>query len=73
MSELMNDVSKESIRSQMNLIFAMMRFLATVLDLAQNNEMVRSTLNSMSEGVLEQAAVLFRDVGEYITKLSATE
>ena len=73
MSEMMNDVSKENIRSQMNLIFAMMRFLATVLDLAQNNEMVRSTLNSMSEGVLEQAAVLFRDVGEYVAHLSATE
>ena len=73
MSELMNDVSKENIRSQMNLIFTMMRFLATVLDLAQNNEMVRSTLNSMSEGVLEQAAVLFRDVGEYVAQLSETE
>ena len=63
MSELMNDVSKENISSQMNLIFAMMRFLA----------MVRSTLSSMSEGVLEQAAVLFREVGEYVTKLSAIE
>ena len=70
MSETMNKISKDSIRGQMNLLFAMMKFLSTVLDLALENQMACDTINSTAEAVFEQAAVLYRDVSEYTTELS---
>lgn len=70
MSELRNNVCKDGIRTQLNLIYAMMRFLTTVLDMAPDNEMVCETLASMAQGVSEQADVLRRDVGSYILALS---
>lgn len=70
MSEMRNDICKSSIRSQLNLIFAMMRLLATILDMAPENEMVCETLVSMAKGVSEQADVLCNDVGSYISALS---
>lgn len=54
----------------MNLIFAMMRFLTTVLDMAPDNEMVCETLAGMAQDVSEQADVLRRDVGCYILALT---
>ena len=65
MSDLMNRISKESIRGQMNLLYAMLKFLSTILDLALENPMACDTVNSTAEAVFEQAAVLYRDVSEY--------
>ncbi len=70
MSELINDVSKNGIRSQLNLIFSMMRFLATILDMAPENKMVQETVSNIADGVTKQAAILKHDVGEYISTLS---
>ena len=69
MSELMNKLTKDSIRSQMNLIFSMMRFLSTIMDMAAENDIVRGTLSDTAEGIFNQAAVLNRDVNEYIAAL----
>lgn len=70
MSELKNDISKGCIRTQMNLIFAMMRLMATILDMAMNNKIACDTLDSTAEGVFEQAAILFRDIKEYTSAIS---
>lgn len=73
MSDLMNNVSKENIRAGMNLIYSMMRFIAMTLDMAQNNSTARETITCIAEGVLDQAADLFRDVGEYVAALPDAE
>ena len=73
MSEMMNDISKGGIRTQMNLIFAMMRLLATILDMAQNSQIACDTLDSTAEGIFEQAAILFRDVKDYTSAVSSEE
>ena len=73
MSELMNKVSKENIRAGMNLIYSMMRFIAMTLDMAQDNATARETITCIAEGVLDQAAELYRDVGEYVAALPDTE
>ena len=70
MSETRNELTKGNIRCQMNLIFAMMRFLTTILDMAPDNVMVCETLASMAQGIYEQADILRRDVGSYILALS---
>lgn len=73
MSELMNNVSKENIRAGMNLIYSMMRFIAMTLDMAQDNPTARETITCIAEGVLDQAAELYRDVDEYVTALPDVE
>ena len=70
MSETRNENCKEGIRTQLNLIFAMMRLLATILDMAPDNEMACATIISMAQGVSEQADVLCHDVGNYISELA---
>ena len=70
MSEMLNDISKGGIRTQMNLIFAMMRFLATILDMAQNSQVACDTLDSTAEGIFEQAAILYRDIKDYTSAVS---
>ena len=72
-SDLMNNVSKENIRAGMNLIYSMMRFIAMTLDMAQDNFTARETITCIAEGVLDQAAELYRDVGEYVAALPNTE
>ncbi len=73
MSELMNKVSKENIRAGMNLIYSMMRFIAMTLDMAQDNSTARETITCIAEGVLDQAAELYRDIGEYVAALPDAE
>ncbi len=70
MSELKNDVSKGCIRTQMNLIYAMMRLLASVLDLAIDSELVCDTLSKTAEGIFEQAAILYRDIEDYTAAIT---
>lgn len=73
MLQMKNDASKGNIRTQMNLIFAMMRLLATILDLAIDSQMVCDTLDTTVEGIIEQTAILYRDVKEYTSVVSCEE
>lgn len=73
MSKLHNEIRKDVIRSQLNLIYAMSRLLVTILDMAPDNEIARETLLKVSEGVYEQAAVLYRDMETYTSAVSETE
>ena len=73
MSDIQNDISKGNIRTQMNLIFSMMRLLATILNMAQGSQMARDTLDTTAEGIFEQAAILYRDVKDYISAVSYEE
>lgn len=70
MSELKDNISKMGIRSQANLIFSMMKFMVTVLDMAQSNKIARDILSIMATGVSEQASILLNDVGKYVSALS---
>lgn len=65
MSDLMNNVSKDNIRSEMNLIYTMMKFMSTILDMVPDSKIARDTLCSTAEGVFSQATDLYRDVGNY--------
>lgn len=54
----------------MNLVYAMMRLLATILDLAQSSQIACDTLDSTAEGIFEQSAILYRDIKEYTSAVS---
>ena len=69
MSDLMNQVSKDNIRADMNLLYAMMKFMAMILDLLQDSKVARETLAITAQGLSEQANTLLRDVGEYVSAL----
>ncbi len=70
MSDAMNNISKDNIRSNLNLIYSMMRFLTTILDMAATNKIARDTLVITAEGLLNQAAELYADIGNYATAIS---
>ncbi len=72
MPEVRNEVSKLNIRGQLNLIYAMSRLLASILNLVQDNRVARDTLCKTAEGMLEQVTILYRDIGRY-TSVSNTE
>ena len=73
MSELMNKVTKDNLRAEMNLIFSMMRFISMLLDMARDSPDARETLTVTVDGLFERAAVLFRDVNAYAEKVSKAE
>ena len=70
--EVRNEVSKLNIRGQLNLIYAMSKLLAYILNLVQDNKVARDTLRKTAEGMLEQMTILYRDIGNY-TAVSNTE
>ena len=72
MPEVRNEVSKLNIRGQLNLIYAMSKLLASILNLVQDNKIARDTLRKTAEGMLEQMTILYCDIGNY-TAVSNTE
>ena len=70
MSEAMNNISKDNIRSSLNLIYSMMRFLSMIMDMADTNKIARDTLVITAEGLLNQAAELYADIGNYAAVIS---
>ena len=73
MPETRNDISKMNIRGQLNLIYAMSKLLVSILNLAQENKVARDTLCKTAEGMLEQATILYRDIGRYTETVSNAE
>ena len=69
MSEIEKTTKDASIRGQMNLMFATMRMLATVLELAPDNQMAREAIASSAESVWAQSVLLHHIVQEYVTAL----
>lgn len=65
MPEIRNEVSKLNIRGQLNLIYAMSKLMASILNLVQDNKVARDTLCKTAEGMLEQMNILYRDIGNY--------
>lgn len=65
MSEIRNEISKMTIRSELNLLFTMSKLIVTILDAAEDNPIAASTLRSVSESLLEQAAYLCGKVNLY--------
>ena len=72
MPEVRNEISKLNIRGQLNLIYAMSKLLASILNLVQDNKIARDTLRKTAEGMLEQVTILYHDIGSY-TSLSNSE
>ncbi len=73
MPETRNEISKMNIRGQLNLIYAMSKLLVSILNLAQENKVARDTLCKTAEGMLEQATILYRDIGRYTETVSNAE
>ena len=73
MPEVRNEVSKLNIRGQLNLIYAMSKLLVSILNLVQDNKVARDTFYKTAEGMLEQATILYRDIGKYTAAVSNTE
>ena len=73
MPEIRNEVSKLNIRGQLNLIYAMMKLLASILNMVQDNKVARDTLCKTAEGLLEQATILYNDIGKYTDVVSNIE
>ena len=71
MSGLMNNISKDNIRTSLNLLYTMMKFLSMLLDLAVDSQMARETLTDTASGLFEQTAVLFHDISTYAEALSS--
>ena len=72
MSEIENTTNKDNIRGQLNLVFALMKTLSTILDLASNNPMAREVATTMADSITKQSSALNSDVKQYIDGLSET-
>ena len=69
MSETRNEISKMSIRGELNLLYSMSKLIVAILDAAPDNEIACDTLRSTAESILNQAAYLFGKVSEYAENL----
>ena len=69
MSELESSIKISTIRGQMNLIFASMKMLTSILELALENQMARDAISTTAESVWAQSVVLHHDVQEYLSAL----
>ena len=72
MSEVRNEISKQEIRSELNLLYAMSKMIVTVLDAAADNQIACDTLRSVSESLLNQAAYCCGKVSMYTEKLNSS-
>lgn len=70
MSEQMNSISKDSIRTEMNLVYTMLKFISMLLDMVQDTPLARETLTVTADGMFQQAAELFRDINIYADTVS---
>lgn len=73
MSEIRNEISKLTIRGELNLLFAMSKMIVSILDSAEDNQIACNTLRSVSESILEQAAYVFGKVSIYTQDLHGSE
>ncbi len=69
MSETRNEISKLTIRGELNLLFAMSKLIVAILDAAPDNSVACDTLRSTAESILNQAAYLYGKVSEYAEEL----
>lgn len=70
MSEIRNEISKMTIRGELNLLFTMSKMIVTILDAAEDNQIACDTLRSVSEGIFNQAAYVFGKVNAYAEDIS---
>lgn len=70
MSETRNEISKMTIRGELNLLFSMSKLVVAILDAAEDNQIACDTLRSVSESILNQAAYVFGKVCTYTEDIS---
>lgn len=73
MSETKKQISRMGIRQILNLIFTMMKLLATVLEMEPDGELVLDTLASVTDGIRKEVEALVDDVNRYIADASKQE
>ena len=71
MTKLMNQLTKENIRSTMNLVFTQMKFLSMLLELAPDNLTARETIIATTDSLFQQTAVMCHDINMYVQTVSA--
>jgi len=69
MSETRNEISKMTIRGELNLLYSMSKLIVSILDAAPDNAIACETLRSVSESILNQAAYLYGKVSAYAEEL----
>ena len=69
MSETRNEISKMTIRGELNLLYSMSKLVVTILDAAPDNKIACDTLRTISESILNQAAYVYGKVSAYTDEL----
>ena len=71
MMEIKINDAKDDIRATMNLLYAVMRFISMLLDLAPDNQQAQETLVGTASSLFQQCAVLFHDISAYAETFSS--
>ena len=69
MSETRNEISKMTIRGELNLLFVMSKLIVNILDAAEDNAIACDTLRSVGESILNQAAYLYGKISLYTDEI----
>ena len=72
MSEIRNEVLKQSIRGELNLIYSMSKMIVSILDAAADNAIACDTLRSVAGSMLSQVAYLHGKVNDYTEGLQGS-
>lgn len=73
MSETRNEISKMTIRGELNLLFVMCKLIVTILDAAEDNQIAADTLRTVADSLLSQAAYCCGKISVYTEDLHATQ
>lgn len=72
MSETRNEISKLTIRGELNMLYAMSKLVASILDNASDNAIACDTLRSVAESILNEAAYLYGKISIYTDNLQGS-
>ena len=56
MSEVRNEISKMTIRGELNFLFTLSKMIVSILDAAEDNQIAADTLRTVADSLLDQAA-----------------
>lgn len=69
MPEIRNNISKMTIRGDLNLLYSMSKLIVSILDAAKDNQIACDTLRSVGECLFHQSAHLYGKICEYSESL----
>ena len=69
MSELRNEISKTTIRGELNLLYSMSKLIVTIIDAAPDSEIACNTLCSVAESIMDQATYVHTKICKYTSEI----